>query len=109
MGRVALIGENSIGYVDTLVDIWNNGDCAVLIDWRIPLQTATDMMHEANVHTCYIEKRLFDKAAIAITENISFVLYERKKDRQNNYQNQYTINPSQTTAHMKQLLFINPE
>lgn len=56
MSRVALMGENSIEYINTLIDIWNNGDCAVLIDGRIPLQTATEMMPEANVHICYIEK-----------------------------------------------------
>lgn len=77
MDRVALIGENSVEYISTLVDIWNNGDCAVLIDWRIPLQTAAEMMREANVHTCYIEKNLFNKS-ITTSENISFVLYERK-------------------------------
>lgn len=77
MNRVALIGENSVEYISTLVDIWNNRDCAVLIDWRIPLQTAAEMMHEANVHTCYIEKNLFNKS-ITTSGNISFVLYERK-------------------------------
>ena len=34
MSRVGLIGENSIEYINALLDIWNNGDCAVLIDWR---------------------------------------------------------------------------
>ena len=77
MDRVALIGENSVEYISTLVDIWNNGDCAVLIDWRSPLQTAAEMMREANVHTCYIEKNLFNKS-ITTSGNISFVLYERK-------------------------------
>lgn len=77
MDRVALIGENSVEYISTLVDIWNNGDCAVLIDWRIPLQTAAEMMREANVHTCHIEKNLFNKS-ITTSGNISFVLYERK-------------------------------
>ena len=47
MSRVALIGENSVEYVDKLLDIWNNGHCAVLLDWRIPLQTAIQMMREA--------------------------------------------------------------
>ncbi len=57
MSRVALIGENSIEYIDALLDTWNNGDCAVLLDWRIPFQTATQMMQEADVHKCYIEKK----------------------------------------------------
>ena len=47
MARIGLIGENSIEYVNHLLDIWNNGDCAVLIDWRIPIATALEMMQEA--------------------------------------------------------------
>lgn len=56
MSRVALIGENSIEYIDKLIQIWNSDNCAVLINWRIPLQTAITMMAEADVCTCYIEK-----------------------------------------------------
>ena len=55
MPRVALIGDNSIEYVNALIHIWNNGDCAVLLDWRIPFQTAYEMMLEANVSKCYID------------------------------------------------------
>lgn len=60
MARIGLIGENSIEYVDKLLDIWNNGDCAVLIDWRIPFQTAYEMMKEADVEKYYIEKDIND-------------------------------------------------
>ncbi len=31
MSRIVLIGENSIEYIRGLLDIWNGGDCAVLI------------------------------------------------------------------------------
>ena len=78
MSRVALIGENSVEYVNALLDIWNSGDCAVLIDWRIPFQTAVEMMQEAGVHTCYFEKKLLDKAFSAFVKDISFLPYERK-------------------------------
>ena len=78
MGRVALIGENSIGYVDTLVEIWNSGDCAVLLDWRIPFSTAIEMMIEADVHTCLIEKGLFNKIENRIPDSIDFVTYEKQ-------------------------------
>ena len=27
-----------------LIGIWNHGDCAVLLDWRIPIATAVEMM-----------------------------------------------------------------
>lgn len=78
MSRIALIGENSIEYIDKLIDIWNNGDCAVLIDWRIPLQTAVEMMKEAEVHTCCIEKKFFDKVSAALFLSITFIPFERK-------------------------------
>ena len=42
MRRVALIGENSIEYVNVLLNIWNAGYSAVLIDWRIPQNLANE-------------------------------------------------------------------
>lgn len=78
MSRVALIGENSIGYVDTLVDIWNNGDCAVLLDWRIPFSTAVEMMIEADVHICFIENGLFKKFENEVADSIDFVTYKKQ-------------------------------
>lgn len=49
MSRIALIGQNSVEYVDKLLTIWNDGDSAVLIDWQIPIETAVRMMNEAAV------------------------------------------------------------
>lgn len=74
MSRVALIGENSNGYVNALLDIWNHGDCAVLIDWRIPFETAVDMMKEADVKKCYIETGVYPEISY---EEHSSVLLER--------------------------------
>lgn len=42
MARIALIGNNSVGYIEKLIDIWNDGNCAVLLDFRIPTKTLTD-------------------------------------------------------------------
>ena len=78
MSRVALIGDNSVEYVDTLIDIWNHGDCVVLIDWRIPFQTATSMMIEASVSKCYIERIFYNKFDIASYPYIEFIPFERK-------------------------------
>ena len=78
MSRVALIGENSIGYINALIDIWNDGDCAVLLDWRVPFQTAIEMMVEAEVHTCYIEKGLFKKIENQIPDSIGFITYKKQ-------------------------------
>lgn len=78
MSRVALIGENSVEYIDKLIDIWNSGDCAVLIDWRIPLQTAVEMMKEAGVSICYFEDTKYDIKESS--DEIKFITYERKSN-----------------------------
>lgn len=84
LSRVGLIGENSVGYVSKLIDIWNNGDCAVLLDWRIPLFTLTEMMLEANVSKCFVESKLLDKYreknAKDITDNIELIAYDKENN-----------------------------
>ena len=60
MDRVALIGENSVEYVEKLINIWNEGNCAVLLDWRIPCQTLVEMMLEAGVRLCYIQEKYYE-------------------------------------------------
>lgn len=76
MSRIALIGENSIEFVSMLIDIWNHEDCAVIIDWRIPLETACKMMQEAEVVKCYIESRLVATNIVEKCPDIEFVLYQ---------------------------------
>lgn len=80
MSRVALIGENSIGYISTLIDVWNNGDCAVLLDWRIPFATSLDMMIEAGVQACFMEQGLFDKIDVEIPNSINFITYGKQNN-----------------------------
>lgn len=77
MARVALIGENSIEYIETLLDIWNCGDCAVLVDWRIPVSTAHSMMTEAGITKCYIDQRLFESEDFGFDSKIEFQFYNR--------------------------------
>lgn len=64
MERVALIGENSIEYIDALIEIWNNEDSAVLLDWRLPLEKSFELMKQAGVKRCIIEGRYIDKNII---------------------------------------------
>ena len=78
MARMGLVGENSVEYVNHLLDIWNNGDCAVLIDWRIPYQTAIEMMKEAGVTVCYLENAKYDLKESS--PEIKFTTYERKSN-----------------------------
>lgn len=76
MSRVALIGENSVEYVNALLDIWNDGDCAVLLDWRIPFKTAVKMMVEAGVTRCCIENGKFDNKKDIFPESIELEVFE---------------------------------
>lgn len=78
MSRVVLMGENSIGYINALIDIWNHGDCAVLLDWRIPFPVAAEMMLEADAHTCFIEKELFETVEKLIPDSVDPVVYEKQ-------------------------------
>jgi acyl-coenzyme A synthetase/AMP-(fatty) acid ligase len=77
MARVALIGENSIEYIDKLLDIWNNGDCAVLIDWRILPMAASEMMREAEVRKCIIERAVFEKEQENWSDDVEYIQFER--------------------------------
>lgn len=76
MSRVALIGKNSIGYIDTLVNIWNNGDCAVLIDWQTPIRKAFDMMKEAGVLKCYVQTNIWSEDVNIIDCKIEIIFFE---------------------------------
>lgn len=80
MSRVALIGENSVEYVNALLDIWNNGDCAVLLDWRIPFKTAAKMMVDAGVTRCCIESGKYDNKKDIFPESIELEVFERQSN-----------------------------
>ncbi|MBQ7674619.1 MAG: acyl--CoA ligase [Alphaproteobacteria bacterium] len=75
MSRIALIGKNSVEFIRNLLNIWNSGNCAVLIDWRIPFDTAVKMMCEAKVTTCYVENNIYDEDTAS---GIELIVYERK-------------------------------
>ena len=80
MARVALLGDNSTEYVSIILDIWNNKDCVVLFDCNLPLHVAINMMLEANIQKCFIEKSLFSKYVVEEFYNIEFIVYEKKKN-----------------------------
>lgn len=63
--RVGLIGYNSVEFVSLLLDIWNNGDCAVIIDPQAPVKSVARSLKEANVSDCYIQKGLNNNIANA--------------------------------------------
>ena len=78
VSRIALIGENSIEYIKMLLNIWNNGDCAVLIDCQIPPSVAVEMMLEANVGVCYVERKYYDKIHEKLYKPVELFPYEKE-------------------------------
>ncbi len=80
MSRIALYGENSVGYVKSLLDIWHGHDSAVLIDSRIPVGSAILMMRAAHAKKCLIGGRIFasvgDGLPREITRDIEFIPFD---------------------------------
>lgn len=74
MSRIGLIGRNSIEYVNTLLDIWNAGDCAVLIDPCLPYSKQQDLLRLASATKCYydIESANFSQ----IDNEIAYIPYK---------------------------------
>lgn len=60
-----------------MLNIWNNGDCAVLIDWRIPLKSAVEMMRGSQVNKCYIEKVYLKNGIADRCPDIDFLTFEK--------------------------------
>lgn len=55
--RIGVIGDNSIEMIEKVIDIWNCGECVILIDWRIPYKTIVEMLEEVNAEKCYIDEK----------------------------------------------------
>lgn len=81
MSRIALIGKNSIGYVEKLISIWNNRDCAALIDWRIPIGTSMQLMREAGVRMCWISKSQYEMIRENMPDDILFLPFDDECQR----------------------------
>lgn len=79
MRRIGLIGHNSVEYVNTLLSIWNSGNTAVLIDWKIPEGSIIRMLKASGVERCYVDIELIDKLRNISTE-IDCVFYRRDLD-----------------------------
>ena len=91
MGRIALIGDNSVEYINALIDIWNLNCCAVLLDWRIPFSMIYRMMLDADVKICYIDKKVYDKIDPIFHHGIKYIVFE-------NLENNARILPNEVRA-----------
>lgn len=76
MSRVALIGRNSLEYISLLIEIWNSGNCAVLIDCQTPYNAAAEMMREAGVKKCYLQTSLWDANVVNEFCDIEFICFD---------------------------------
>lgn len=95
--RIGLIGDNSIKFIDVLLDILIERNVVVVIDWRIPLNIALNILHNYEIEECYIESKiykknipgykinihLFENTQINATE-LPFSIYEKYKMISNN-------------------------
>ena len=78
MGRVGLIGDNSDQYVAILIELWNKGECAVLIDCHCPPETMCKMLREAEASQCYIQNEYYEKVSCLCGYGVEFLPYSKK-------------------------------
>ena len=81
MSRIALIGDNSVEYISKLIDIWNHGDCAVLLDRNIPPKAAIEIMKEAQVTKCIVEEKDFSKWIGNYDANIYYEVFKSVQNK----------------------------
>ncbi len=73
--RVAIIAQNSTEYISTIIDIWNAGDCAVLVDWQTPIHSIVSIILEAGVSKCYIQKGIYKDILKQLTP-VEYILFD---------------------------------
>ena len=57
MERIAIIADNSIEFVGTLLKAWNSDKVAVLIDYRTSCAACLELLTEANVSEVYTDRQ----------------------------------------------------
>ena len=55
MKRIAIMADNSVFYLEKVIEIWNSNNCVVLVDKRIPAKKAIELIQMANVTLCYTD------------------------------------------------------
>ena len=71
--RIGIIGDNSIEFVEKVLQIWNENKSVVIVDWRIPVAKRLEMLNAANVTICYIQEQyMIDSMKL---NNIKFIPY----------------------------------
>ena len=58
--RIGIIGTNSVEYVKLLLHIWNEQNCAVLVDPRLTKTAMVGQLNAAKVDVCYVESGIYE-------------------------------------------------
>ena len=69
---IGIIGDNSVEYIDIMLDILLEGNIVVIIDWRIPLSKSLNMLKELGIKKCYLETSKNKKDSIDVPIDINF-------------------------------------
>ena len=77
--RIAIIGENSVEFIQIVLSIWNSSNTVVLIDWRMPFLEAKKLMYQSQVTTCYIQEGIYKEISL-VDNDIQFLMYKVKYD-----------------------------
>lgn len=72
--RIAIIGKNSAEYINLVLDIWNQNDVVVLIDWRMPPAAINNIIEENNIEKCYIDNTVSKSFNHGFEQHI-FIIY----------------------------------
>lgn len=52
---VVIISDNNIEYISALLDIWNDKNCEILIDWRWTKSKIIETLKDFKVKKCYVD------------------------------------------------------
>lgn len=77
--RIGLIGDNSLEFVELLLKIWSDSNCAVIIDWRMPACRINELLLEAEVECCFIDEIYFNED-IYNESSIQYIPYKKNSD-----------------------------
>lgn len=61
MSRIAVIGYNSVELVDIIVNVWNQQNSVVMLDWRMPVDKVKELMMECGSDNIYIDSDIINK------------------------------------------------
>lgn len=56
--RIGLMGHNSVEYIEHLLEIWNNNDSAVLIDYDMPAEALRKIIADSHIVSLRIEESI---------------------------------------------------